>query len=94
MKVTITGNRDYIGPGIVKEFRKIHPTAILIGYGLGNVRQFPEQLHERVVVVGSLAAISNDPIGNCFEEPSLNIIKDLLARQELDGQLKLGYDFS
>lgn len=96
MKVLITGNLGYVGPGIVKEFRKFHPNSVLIGYDLGlfakfittnsispdsfldaqyygDVRQFPEQLLEGVDVVVSLAAISNDPIGNRFEEPTLEI---------------------
>ena len=96
MKVLITGNLGYVGPGIVKELRKFHPDAFLIGYDIGyfakyitsntispdsllnaqyfgDVRQFPEHLLEGVDVVVSLAAISNDPIGNRFEEPTLEI---------------------
>ena len=42
----------------------------------GDVRQFPEHLLEGVDVVVSLMAISNDPIGNKFEEVTLDgIIK-------------------
>ena len=96
MKILITGNLGYVGPGVAKEFRKFHPDAILIGYDIGyfakyitsntispdsllnvqhygDVRQFPEHLLEGVDVVVSLAAISNDPIGNRFEEPTLEI---------------------
>ena len=39
----------------------------------GDVRQFPEHLLEGVDVVVSLAAISNDPIGNKFEEVTLDV---------------------
>lgn len=96
MKILITGNLGYVGSGVVKEFRKHHPDAYLIGYDIGyfakyitsnlitpdsflnaqyygDVRQFPEELLEGVDAVISLAAISNDPIGNRFEEPTLEI---------------------
>jgi len=96
MKVLITGNLGYVGPGVVKEFRKYHPSAVLLGYDIGyfskyitsssmapesyldaqhygDVRQFPEHLLEGVDVVISLAAISNDPIGNQFEVPTMEI---------------------
>ena len=96
MKILITGNLGYVGPGVVKEFRKYHPDATLIGYDLGyfakyitsptispdtqldvqhygDVRNFPATLLEGVDAVISLAAISNDPIGNRFEQPTLDI---------------------
>lgn len=96
MKVLITGNLGYVGPGVVKEFRKYHPDAYLIGYDIGyfakylttnaispdsylnvqhygDVRNFPEHLLNGVDIVISLAAISNDPIGNQFEVPTLDI---------------------
>lgn len=95
-KILITGNLGYVGPGVVKEFRKYHPDAYLIGYDIGyfakqittnaispdsflnvqhygDVRQFPERLLEGVDAVISLAAISNDPIGNQFETSTLDI---------------------
>lgn len=96
MKVLITGNLGYVGPGLVRELRQYHPSAYLIGYDIGyfahcttrnqfnsdallneqhygDVRQFPEELLEGVDVVISLAAISNDPMGNQFEESTLEI---------------------
>lgn len=96
MKLLITGNLGYVGPGVVREFRKYHPDIKLIGYDIGyfakhitsqrispdpyldiqyygDVRSFPEELLEGVDAVVSLAAISNDPIGNQFEEPTLDI---------------------
>jgi nucleoside-diphosphate-sugar epimerase len=39
----------------------------------GDVRQFPENILEGVDAVIQLAAISNDPIGNKFEAPTLDI---------------------
>lgn len=96
MKVLITGNQGYVGPGLIKEFRKHYPEATLVGFDTGffakhitstsiypeaylneqhygDVRKFPEKLLEGVDTVISLAAISNDPIGNRFEKPTLDI---------------------
>ncbi|MEZ4772841.1 MAG: NAD-dependent epimerase/dehydratase family protein [Bacteroidia bacterium] len=96
MKVLITGNLGYVGPGLVKEFRKFHPETTLIGFDIGyfakhltsntispesyldmqyygDVRKFPEEILEGVDTVVSLAAISNDPIGNQFEEVTMDI---------------------
>ncbi len=96
MKILITGNLGYVGPGVVKEFRQFLPGAQLIGYDIGyfakqvtsnaispdsfldaqyygDVRRFSEHLLEGVDAVISLAAISNDPIGNQFEEPTMDI---------------------
>lgn len=96
MKILITGNLGYVGPGVVREFRKNYPDAEIIGYDLGyfskfitndlinpdvylnqqyygDVRQFPEKLLEGVDTVVTLAAISNDPIGNKYEGPTLDI---------------------
>jgi len=96
MKILITGNLGYVGPGVIKEFRKHYPHAELIGYDcgyfmlqnttnlispeiyldkqiFGDVRDFDPSLLEGVDTVVSLAAISNDPIGNKFEEPTLAI---------------------
>ncbi|MCF8369842.1 MAG: SDR family oxidoreductase [Bacteroidales bacterium] len=96
MKILITGNLGYVGPGVVKEFRKNYPDAELIGFDIGyfskfittdkvspevylnqqyygDVRQFPEHILNGVDTVVSLAAISNDPIGNRFEETTLDV---------------------
>lgn len=96
MKILITGNLGYVGPGVVREFRKYYPEAEIIGYDAGffskyitsntiipesflntqhygDVREFPEHLLKGVDTVVSLAAISNDPIGNKFEEATLAI---------------------
>jgi len=96
VKVLITGNLGYVGPGVVREFRSYYPDAEIIGYDIGyfakhitsntiipesyldfqyygDVRAFPEHLLEGVDTVINLAAISNDPIGNKFEEATLDI---------------------
>jgi len=96
VKILITGNLGYVGPGVVKEFRSHYPDAEIIGYDIGyfakhitskiiipesyldyqyygDVRTFPEYLLEGVDTVVNLAAISNDPIGNKFEEATLDI---------------------
>ena len=96
MKILITGNLGYVGPGVVKEFRTHYPDAEIVGFDIGyfarlvtnnsiipesylntqyfgDVRNFPEHLLEGVDTVVNLAAISNDPIGNKFEEVTLDI---------------------
>ena len=96
MKILITGNLGYVGPGLVKELRKHYPQAILIGYDVGyfakhitnvtispesfldiqyygDVRKFDENILSGVDTVISLAAISNDPIGNKFEQVTMDI---------------------
>jgi nucleoside-diphosphate-sugar epimerase len=96
LKILITGNLGYVGPGLIKELRKHHPQAILIGYDIGyfakhitnvtvcpesfldiqyygDVRHFDENILDGVDTVISLAAISNDPIGNKFEEVTMDI---------------------
>ena len=52
---------------------KISPEAYINAQYFGDVRQFPEHLLKDVDTVVSLAAISNDPIGNKFEEVTLDI---------------------
>lgn len=104
MKILITGNLGYVGPGLVKELRKYHPNATLIGYDIGyfakhitnisicpesfldiqyygDVRSFDPNILNGVHTVISLAAISNDPIGNRFEQVTLDI--NYLANLEI-----------
>lgn len=96
MKILITGNLGYVGPGVVKEFKNHYPGAEIIGFDIGyfakyissdkiapesylttqyygDVRQFPFHILKGVDTVVALAAISNDPIGNKFEEPTMAI---------------------
>ncbi|MES1219987.1 MAG: SDR family oxidoreductase [Bacteroidota bacterium] len=95
MKILITGNLGYVGPGVVKEFRRYYPDAEIIGFDIGyfakyitsekiapesylttqyygDVRQFPYHILKGVDTVVALAAISNDPIGNKFENATLD----------------------
>ena len=104
MKILITGNLGYVGPGLVKELRKYHPGATLIGYDIGyfakhitnvsicpesfldiqyygDVRSFDAKILNGVHTVISLAAISNDPIGNRFEQVTMDI--NYLANLEI-----------
>jgi nucleoside-diphosphate-sugar epimerase len=52
---------------------KISPEVYLNAQYYGDVRQFPDHLLKDVDTVVSLAAISNDPIGNKFEEVTLEV---------------------
>lgn len=51
----------------------ISPDIYLDAQHYGDVRNFPDHLIEGVDTVVSLAAISNDPIGNQFEEATMEI---------------------
>ncbi len=96
MKILITGNLGYVGPGVVQHFRKTFPSAELIGFDtgyfkihytetvyssdrllnqqiFGDVRNFPAALLQGVDAVVHLAAVSNDPMGNKFEQPTLDV---------------------
>nr|WP_321356771.1 SDR family oxidoreductase [uncultured Draconibacterium sp.] len=96
MKILITGNMGYVGPGVVSQLRKIHPKSTLIGFDtgffarhltnsnilpenklnqqiFGDVRNFDMEILNNVDVIVYLAAISNDPMGNKFEEITMDI---------------------
>lgn len=97
MKILVTGNMGYVGPGVVRQLRQSYPTASIVGLDLGyfaqcltigtelfpecrvdaqyfvDVRNVPAQLLEGVDAIVHLAAISNDPMGNRFEEATLDI---------------------
>lgn len=96
MKILITGNMGYVGPGLVKHLRTFFPAATLIGLDIGyfadcltGARIFPEcrvdiqhfadvrkldaRLLRGVNAVVHLAAISNDPMGNTFEQVTYDI---------------------
>jgi nucleoside-diphosphate-sugar epimerase len=96
MKILITGNMGYVGPGVVSQLRKSHPDAELIGFDtgyfakcltnveflpeaklsqqlFGDVRSFDNSLLNDVDAVVYLAAISNDPMGNKYEEITMNV---------------------
>jgi len=96
MKILITGNMGYVGPGVVSQLRSTYPDAELIGFDtgyfakcltnplflpenklsrqeFGDVRAFPEELLEGVDGIVYLAAISNDPMGNKYEEITMDV---------------------
>lgn len=96
MKILITGNMGYVGPGLISQLRQSYPDAVLIGYDMGyfakcltnvdflpdnqlnkqvfgDVRYFQEDLFDEIDVVVYLAAISNDPMGNKFEEVTMDV---------------------
>lgn len=96
MKILITGNMGYVGPGVVHELRNAFPLATLVGYDMGyfgaclthtevlpeskldlqifgDVRSMSREVMESVDAVVHLAAISNDPMGNRFEDITLDV---------------------
>lgn len=96
MKILITGNLGYVGPGVVSRLRETYPNAELIGYDtgffancltnspilpevklnqqhFGDVRNFNPDLLTNVDAIIYLAAISNDPMGNRFEEVTMDV---------------------
>jgi nucleoside-diphosphate-sugar epimerase len=96
MKILITGNLGYVGPGVVSRLRETYPDAELIGYDtgffahcltnsphlpevkldrqiFGDVRNFNPDLLDKVDAIVYLAAISNDPMGNRFEDVTMDV---------------------
>jgi nucleoside-diphosphate-sugar epimerase len=96
MKILITGNMGYVGPGVVAHLRKKYPDAELIGFDsgyfakcltnaaflpeaklnkqiFGDVRNFDPEILNGVTEVIYLAAISNDPMGNKFEQVTMDV---------------------
>lgn len=96
MKILITGNMGYVGPGVVQRLRQSYPQATLVGLDTGyfahcltnaamlpecrsdiqyfaDIRRLPLAALDGVDAIVHLAAISNDPIGNLFEEVTLDI---------------------
>lgn len=96
MKILITGNMGYVGPGVVSRLRKTYPNAELIGYDtgyfaqcltntsylpeamlnrqiFGDVRNFNGEILNGVDAVIYLAAISNDPMGNKYENVTMDV---------------------
>jgi nucleoside-diphosphate-sugar epimerase len=97
MKILVTGNMGYVGPGVVRQLRETYPRASIFGLDMGlfaqcltvgpglfpecrvdaqyfaDVRKVPASLLEGIDAIVHLAAISNDPMGNRFEEVTLDI---------------------
>jgi nucleoside-diphosphate-sugar epimerase len=96
MKILITGNMGYVGPGVVSQLRETYPDAEITGFDIGffahcltkpsflpeaklnrqifgDVRIFDPEILNGVDAIVYLAAISNDPMGNKFEEITLDV---------------------
>jgi nucleoside-diphosphate-sugar epimerase len=96
LRILLTGNMGYVGPGVVQHLRTVFPGAELIGYDLGffahcltgaerlpearldkqvfgDVRHVPTEMLAGVDAIVHLAAISNDPMGNAYEEVTMEI---------------------
>jgi len=96
MKILIIGNLGYIGPLVVRHFRKSNPAAYIAGFdaghfshlntsperGLdtyldnqyyGDVRSFPYSILGEFDSVIYLAAVSNDPMGEAFDNATHQI---------------------
>lgn len=111
MKILITGNMGYVGPGVVGTLRATYPNAELIGFDLGlfancltnssflpetklsqqifgDVRYFDESILNDVDAIVYLAAISNDPMGNKFEEITMDVNYRAAVRMAIVGKEK------
>jgi nucleoside-diphosphate-sugar epimerase len=96
MKILITGNMGYVGPGVVNQLRITFPEAVLVGYDMayfascltnavvlpeskldaqlfGDVRSMTPDVLKDVDAIVHLAAISNDPMGNRYEDVTLDV---------------------
>jgi len=79
MKILITGNMGYIGPRVVSLLRSCYSdTAILPECKLdvqyfADVRKVSSDILQDIDAVVHLAVISNDPMGNRFEDVTLDI---------------------
>ena len=111
MKILITGNMGYVGPGVVSQLRKSYPDAELIGYDtgffancltnaqflpevklnnqiFGDVRNFDTEILNGVDSLVYLAAISNDPMGNRFEDVTMDVNYRAAINMALVGKQK------
>jgi nucleoside-diphosphate-sugar epimerase len=96
MKILITGNMGYVGPGVVSHLRNVFPEAALVGFDMayfascltnavvlpeskldvqlfGDVRNMRPDVLKDVDAIVHLAAISNDPMGNRYENITLDV---------------------
>jgi len=109
MKILVTGNMGYVGPSVVRQLRRSHPQALIVGVDIGyfsvctmpldylpelrldqqlfaDVRHLPQGVLDGVDAVVHLAGISNDPIGNLYEQVTMEI--NHLATVELAKKAK------
>jgi nucleoside-diphosphate-sugar epimerase len=103
MKVLVTGNMGYVGPGVVRQLRASDPLMEIAGLDMGyfshcltnsprlpeclvdvqyfaDVRFLPEAVLADVDSVVYLAAISNDPMGQQFEQATMDVNYRAAAR--------------
>ena len=89
MNILIVGNLGYVGFVLSSFLKKNISKSKLFGYDInyfnlkkdlniykqyyGDVRNFNSQILDSIDIVIYLAAISNDPMGNAFEEATMNI---------------------
>ena len=88
MKILITGNNGYIGPVLFREIKRKFPKSIIYGFDNnyfrkknfsdiqynGDIRSFPEAIFkDNIDAVVHLASLSNDPIGNKYENQTKQI---------------------
>ena len=66
MKIFITGNMGYVGPGVAKQLRKAFPGATLIGYDMGyfatsltNAPYLPESVLD-IQIFGDVRTLTAD----------------------------------
>ncbi len=111
MKVLITGNLGYVGPGVVSQLRESFPEAELIGFDMGyfasiltnssflpeiklnqqifgDVRNFNPDILNGIDSIVYLAAISNDPMGNRFEEVTMDVNYKAAINMAMVGKAK------
>ena len=104
MKILITGNNGYIGPVLFNEIKKKFPKSLVYGFDNnyfrkknfsdiqynGDIRNFPKEIFKNNIdAVVHLASLSNDPIGNKYENQTkqinINATKKLIDLSKKNG---------
>lgn len=104
MKILITGNNGYIGPVLFNEIKKKFPKSLVYGFDNnyfrkknfsdiqynGDIRNFPKEIFKNNIdAVVHLASLSNDPIGNKYENQTkqinINATKRLIDLSKKNG---------
>jgi len=96
VKILITGNLGYVGPGVTRQLRARYPDSTLIGIDTGyfahcltgaarlpeaaldtqiyaDIRRISHDVLQGVDAVVHLAAISNDPMGDAYENVTFDV---------------------